>query len=268
MMANVAKSSKTAKTDIVATKQKQSSSNIRDVKKDEALTAITSFLQLPLIAQTYGRMLSINDQAISLSRAYVEVCVHFNSLFEQAEQLESEIKQMKKDHKFRIPSKDMPVQQLKYELGELSKATVSKMRVVGRQAFLADAQYEKLLPAARETLYLTASSIDSKDPLIAEEKFKKITNSEDYRTEAPRSVVKSIINQVIGNSKKQKNPRPTSDVSLVRKITALASSEPGIKITLPGDTKKRLSGVADMMVADKKFSFSSAQYSVWTGVIA
>jgi len=141
MMANVAKSSKTAKTDIVATKQKQSSSNIRDVKKDEALTAITSFLQLPLIAQTYGRMLSINDQAISLSRAYVEVCVHFNSLFEQAEQLESEIKQMKKDHKFRIPSKDMPVQQLKYELGELSKATISKMRVVGRQAFLADAQY-------------------------------------------------------------------------------------------------------------------------------
>lgn len=267
-MSKVAKSSKTAKTDIVATKQKRSSSNIKDVKKDEALTAITSFLQLPLIAQTYGRMLSIHDQTISLSRQYVQVCIDFHDLYSEAEKLEASIKRMMKDHKFRMKSSEMPVAKLIYELGEISKASISKMNTIGKQAFLANAQYEKLLPAARETLYLTASSLDSSDPISAEESFKKIVGAEDYDAAASRSVVRSIINQVIGRSKKQKNPRPTSDVSLVRRITALASSEPGIKITLPGETKKRLTGVADMMVADKKFSFSSAQYSVWTGVIA
>jgi len=267
-MANDAKSSKTAKTDIVPTQQKQSKQDIKSLKKEEAEEEIKGFFENPLIAQTYGRMLSIHDQTISLSRQYVQVCIDFHDLYTEAEKLEASIKRMKKDHKFRMKSSEMPVAKLIYELGEISKASISKMNTIGKQAFLANAQYEKLLPAARETLYLTASSLDSSDPVSAEESFKKIVGAEDYNAAASRSVVKSIINQVIGKSKKQKNPRPTSDVSLVRKITALASSEPGIKITLPSDTKKRLSGVADMMVADKKFSFSSAQYSVWTGVIA
>lgn len=241
--------------------------------RDEALMEVQVFIESPQVKEVVGKILMSRSQFITAARQWAMVCGEVEELFQQAEKLQEKIKKSASDKKFRIPSAQLPVTQLLNELNlPQDKASISKMRTIGRAVFLRKAEYENALPAAKETLYITAQALGAGNSSTfnvteAEQNFKKIISAEDYDTEAPRSKVTALVNQVVGNMKKRKTQKSSmSDSQLVRRIIAFTRMTPEIRLTIPGDMKKKLNSAAKEMMDSKKLN--DKDWNLWSSVVA
>ena len=241
--------------------------------REEALMEVQVFIESPQVKEVVGKILMSRSQFITAARQWAMVCGEVEELFQQAEKLQEKIKKTASDKKFRIQRSQLPVTQLLSELNlPDDKASISKMRTIGRAVFLRKAEYENSLPAAKETLYITAQALGAGNSSTfnvteAEQNFKKIISAEDYDTEAPRSKVTAIVNQVVGNVKKKKTQKSSmSDSQLVRRIIAFTRMTPEIRLTIPGDMKKKLNSVAKEMMDSKKLN--DKDWNIWSSVVA
>ena len=253
-------------TSVVKAEKKQSA-------KEQALTQVDLFIGSDLVKEARGKILMSRSQFVTAARQWAIVCGEVEELFQHAEKLEAEIKKTAGEKKFRIPKEQLPVIQLLTELDlAQDKASISKMRTIGRAMFLRKAEYEKALPAAKETLYITAQALGAGNSATfnateAEQNFRKIISSEDYNSEIPRSKVTAIVNQVVGNVKKKKTQKSSmSDSQLVRRIIAFTRMTPEIRLTIPGDMKKKLNSVAQEMMDSKKLN--DKDWNIWSSVVA
>jgi hypothetical protein len=260
--------------DIALTHVSKKDRKLRKALTDAAEKRIDAFLNATEVQDLAGKIRVSAEQFIHASRQWVLVCIEVNRLFEKAERIEAEILETQLLNGLRPFKKSRyPVQQLIARLNLAhSDASISKMRTIGRIHFLRKAEYEKVLPAARETLYITAQAVGADnvstfDAAVAEEKFKKIVKSEDYSPEAPRRLVKAIIADLkLAPKTKKRANRPVTDAGMVRRVISLIAALPDARVTLPVELRKRLNTVAVRMHKDKRLS--DAEFSIWSSVIA
>lgn len=251
-----------------ASKLVKSGSNLaKELAKDQ----IDNFIQSPLVKEAVGRVLMGREQFMSAARQWVMICGEVEQLFVDAEKLDEKIKKDMAEKKFRLKREERPVQQLLSELDlARDKATVSKMRTIGRAVFLKKAEYEKKLPAGKETLYITAQALGAGDRATfnsanAEQNFRKIIEAEDYLPDAPRSTVLAIANQVMGiRKKKSTKEKQFTDAQILRAIIAVRVASPDIKLTIPSALKAKLSGVAEEQA--NKGKLTTEQFNAWSSI--
>jgi len=242
-----------------------------NLAKENARQIIQAFIESSQVKEAVGRVLMGKEQFMSAARQWVMICGEVEKLYVDAEKLDVEIKKDMAEKKYRLKREERPVQQFLAELNLADdKATVSKMRTIGRAVFLKKAEYEKKLPAGKETLYITAQALgagdrDTFNSANAEQNFRKIIEAEDYRSDAPRSTVLAIANQVLGLKKRKSNKdKVFTDAPLLRAVIAVRVASPEINMTIPPALKNKLSAVADMQLANKKLT--NEQFSAWSSV--